>query len=450
MAENMDVQGRSLSPPNTNKRGQVVHKRERIVIVNLYKDLKVENPRITKREAHAILSRRTGFGIFSIKNTLLQYENTGRVTSPNQKKRRMSRNHLVDELDRNTIRKKVHEFYLKKEFPTLKEVLHAVNEDEDLPNFKRTTFWKLLSELNFTYVSRRHNSILIERDDIILWRRNYLKAIRKFRKEGRPIYYLDETWVNVGDVSSKVKNTSLRGLSISSDPSGKGKRLIVLNVGSSIGFVPNGLSCFESKKCTAVYHDEMNGDTFLEWFERVLPSLADNAVIVMDDAPCHSVKLEKSPDSSWKKIEIIEWLKSKGQVADMSMLKPELLQIVSLIKDNSNKYVTDEKAKEHNKTVLRLPPYHCELNPIGMAWSMVKDHVKSHKTEFEIDDVKRLLKEGVERVTTEHWGNFVRHVIEAETKLWESDQIADRMIDDMQPLFIDVNADIDSDDESSD
>lgn len=59
------------------------------------------------------------------------------------------------------------------------------------------------------------------------------------------------------------------------NPSGKGKRLIVLHVGSIAGFVSGGFLCFESKKSrkkyTKDYHDEMNGDIFLEWFKNVLP-----------------------------------------------------------------------------------------------------------------------------------------------------------------------------------
>ncbi|KMQ83557.1 hypothetical protein RF55_19684 [Lasius niger] len=311
MEEGSDVEVGPLSPTKRNKRGQLVHKRERLLIVNLYKDLKEESPNISKKEAYGILSKRTGFGIFSIKKTLLEYERTGNVTSPNKKKHRITSNQRVDECDRNAIRRKVHQFYFNKELPTLAKVLQTVNNDEDLPNFKRTNFWKLLKELNFTFVGRRRNSVLTERDDLILWWRNYLKAVRKFREDGRPIYYLDETWVNAGDVSAKVwidttikskRDAFLRGLSTGpSNPTGKGKRLIVLHIGSTAGFVPDGLLCFESKKNTADYHDEMNGDTFLEWFENILPSLEDNAVIVMDNAPYHSVKLEKVPNASWKK-----------------------------------------------------------------------------------------------------------------------------------------------------
>ncbi|KMQ85527.1 hypothetical protein RF55_15865 [Lasius niger] len=103
---------------------------------------------------------------------------------------------------------------------------------------------------------------------------------------------MDET------IKSK-KDAFLRGLTTGpANPRGKGKRLIVLHIGSAAGFVPDGLLCFESKTDTGDYHDEMNGNTFLEWFKNILPSLEDNAVIVMDNAPYHSVKLEKLPNTS--------------------------------------------------------------------------------------------------------------------------------------------------------
>lgn len=58
------------------------------------------------------------------------------------------------------------------------------------------------------------------------------------------------------------------------------------------------------------------------------------------------------------------------------MVIAELLDIVKRIKPQYDKYLIDELAQTHNKKVLRLPPYHCELNPIELAWANVKDHVK--------------------------------------------------------------------------
>jgi len=119
----------------------------------------------------------------------------------------------------------------------------------------------------------------------------------------------------------------------------------------------------------------MNGQTFCEWMENILSRLKDNCVIVMDNASYHYVKLDKASTSSTKKADIIQWLEDKGEVVERTMVVRELLLVVKQIKPLHEKIVMDEIAKAQNKTILRLPPYHCELNPIELAWSSVKHHV---------------------------------------------------------------------------
>ncbi|XP_049946532.1 uncharacterized protein LOC126439695 [Schistocerca serialis cubense] len=136
--------------------------------------------------------------------------------------------------------------FFRNELPTMNKVLTVVNEDADLRKFRRATFYKLLREMNFKYVRRGGDSLLIDRDDIILWRRRNLRAIKRLRDEGRPIYYLEETWVNarhtrsyvwVDDTINSSKQAFLSGLSTGSkEPSGKGKRLIIAYIGSKPGF----------------------------------------------------------------------------------------------------------------------------------------------------------------------------------------------------------------------
>lgn len=66
----------------------------------------------------------------------------------------------------------------------------------------------------------------------------------------------------------------------------------------------------------------------------------------------------------------------KKHFPERPMLKPELLAIVRFLKPTKKSYVIDNLAKDAGHTILRLPPYHCEFNPIELAWAMVKGYVK--------------------------------------------------------------------------
>jgi transposase len=188
---------------------------------------------------------------------------------------------------------------------------------------------------------------------------------------------------------------------------------------------------FESKKNTNDYHDEMNGNTFLDWMKKVLPLLKDNCVIVMDNAPYHSVKAESCPTSSWNKKDIEKWLEEKGEVYEKPKIKPRLMDIVNSIKPRYNQYLIDEYVKKHNKVILRIPPYHCELNPIELAWSVVKQYVRSNNTTFKLNDVHKLLHEGIQHCTPQMWKNFIHHTQKIEEKFWEIDFFVCDFMDNM-------------------
>ncbi|KAH9382805.1 hypothetical protein HPB48_023367 [Haemaphysalis longicornis] len=80
---------------------------------------------------------------------------------------------------KHAIRLKVQSMYAKREIPTLDSVRKAVNEDDDLPNFTKTTLWRLMKDMGFTYDKR------MRKRSIIVWRRRYLRAIKEFRRQGR-------------------------------------------------------------------------------------------------------------------------------------------------------------------------------------------------------------------------------------------------------------------------
>lgn len=322
---------------------QPVSSGQKLIIINHYKSVLTNGTNMKFREMITHISESLGIGYHTVRKTISDYKNSKCVKSPNRKRNKPGVVDKIDDFDKNAIRRKVHTFWLNKELPTLQNILSAINEDDSVPNLKETSLRIVLKSLNFKFTKQKRNSFLTERSDLVSWRRNYLRSIRQFREEGRPIYYLDETWINVGDCASKVwvdqtvtshRMAFLEGLSTGApNPTGKGKRLIIFHIGSEDGFVRGGLLCFESKKNTSDYHDEMNGQTFKEWFEDILPLLKDNAVVVMDNAPYHSVKSEKVPTMSWKKADIVNWIISKNEEVDTTkMVKNDLMELVKRLK----------------------------------------------------------------------------------------------------------------------
>ena len=76
------------------------------------------------------------------------------------------------------------------------------------------------------------------------------------------------------------------------------------------------------------------------------------------------------------------------------MLKVELIKLIADHKKIYEAYWIDQIAAQHGHTVLQLPPYHCELNPIEMVWSLIKSHVAKENRTFKIDEVTKLTQEG--------------------------------------------------------
>ena len=96
--------------------------------------------------------------------------------------------------------------------------------------------------------------------------------------------------------------------------------------------------------------------------------------------------------------------------------------------------------------VVRLPVAHCELNPIEMAWSQVKGHVKRnnkryinivmnivivwHLFRFTLTEVKELVYQGFEAVTFERSQSLIKHIQEeVEDHCWEQDGLHEELLE---------------------
>lgn len=425
--------------------------REKTIVLNVHDALIYQDASATVRDVVTRCSNMTGVSERSIYRFLSERKQ-GNVSEP--KKHVGKKSIMVDNFNRDIIRRQVHSLYLNKEIPTLDKVMTVIAEVDTIPKFGRNTLWKLLKEIGFKYESHKKRKFLNETEEIICWRRQYLRSIKKFRSEGRTIFYLDETWLNEGHTVSKAwmdtnisnsRQAFLEGYSTGLNaPRGKGRRLIIAHIGSEHGFVENGLLDFVSKS-TKDYHEEMTSDVFEDYFSQLLDFLPSAAVVVLDNASYHSKLVEKLPTTSWKKGDIKEWLQSKNISFDDTMLKTELLQIAKRHKLQYKRYVIDEMAKEKGITVLRLPPYHCQLNPIELIWAQVKGEVARNNTTFKLNDVRQLLINSFGNVTRENWTNAINHVKKEEERLWSVDINIEELF---EPIVIPIGPGNESDSSS--
>ena len=66
--------------------------------------------------------------------------------------------------------------------------------------------------------------------------------------------------------------------------------------------------------------------------------------------------------------------------------------------------------QEHGHQVLRLPPYHCDLNPIELIWVDLNQYVASNKSTFKSSDVRQQIKGGFSQMDKAKWEKICQHV----------------------------------------
>ena len=215
------------------------------IITNVYKYFEKQSkktkssrpPKLSKKTAEATgYSSRTIEGVIAATQAL-----SGAAFESPAKRYKTSRVRIiVNDFEVAAIRRTIHDFYDRKEYPTLKKLL-SVLITKGLFKGHRTTLWKLLRKIGFRYRKVNDKRYVYEQPRIIAWRHKYLRRMMKNRQEKRPVVYLDETWVNSHDGKAKTwveKDTTTDGTRGGvRKPSGKGSRLIILHAGGEKGWV---------------------------------------------------------------------------------------------------------------------------------------------------------------------------------------------------------------------
>lgn len=429
-------------------KGRVLKRQSRELVLKLHDYFEQENqnggPLIPISQVRNRVAAALGISLSSVtKITTEAYGKSGlennKLSTPKSKRRpRVVTN--VDDFDADAIRRHVYDYYLRKEIPTLRNLIVSLKRN-GLFRGEKSSLAKVLKIIGFSFKKSNKRKILLERTDIVLARCDFLKEAKKIQ-DWTNVVFTDETWLNANHTVSRSW-TDDTAASTSAVPIGKGERLIICHAGTAKGFVKDVMLTFKSKK-SGDYHEEMNAEVYEEWFKNMLLSLEEPSIIFIDNAPYHSRQIDKMPTQANKKHEIINWLRDKGENVDESMLKIELLKILKN-KKKPKRYVIDEMAAEYGHIVLRIPPYHCQYNAIELIWAQVKGHAARSNTSppFTANKMLQLLKNACTHVTTENWASVVERTKKVIMSDWDRDIAFDNLC--TQELIINITEDSSSD-----
>ncbi|XP_054276557.1 uncharacterized protein LOC128995564 [Macrosteles quadrilineatus] len=336
----------------------------------------------------------------------------------------------MDEFNKAVVRRTVHNFYVSdKCVPTVEKLRLRLSEAIDFKG-SNTSLRRILKELGFKWRKTRNNRrILIEREDIRNKRINFIRQMRQFRREGRPIVYTDETYVVTNHVTpSSWQDSTNGGLHV---PVGNGDRLIIVHAGGEDGFIPNTFLQWKASQSTGDYHKNMNTVNYEKWVqEKLLPNLKPRSVIIIDNASYHNVTLDKIPTKSSLKADMQAWLTQHNIDFTPTMFKAELLNLIQQNKPPT-RYSLDEilEGNDSGHTVLRLPPYHPDLNAIELIWSQIKGYVAERNTQFNMNSIMRLVEAKVSEIGASEWKKCCSHVKSIEDQYFEREQLIDEFHD---------------------
>ncbi|XP_063387672.1 uncharacterized protein LOC134673603 [Cydia fagiglandana] len=106
--------------------------------------------------------------------------------------------------------------------------------------------------------------------------------------------------------------------------------------------------------------------------------------------------------------------------------KEQLLCLIGQHKEEPI-YEADEILRTHGHEVLRLPPYHCFLNPIELIWSIAKRKVASKNVAQSAQEFERTIRDCFESVTPNDWKKMTDHVVHIENQYMQKDNITAHM-----------------------
>ena len=314
-----------------------------------------------------------------------------------------------------------------------------------------STLKRILHSMGYKYKKVNNCKIIIESPRLQSLKLKFLRRYLQLAEENVSFVFLDETWLNQNGspVRRWVLESDRRGMPEKVCMS-EGKRFTVLHAGGNFGFLEGCELFLDSNIDSRDYHKTMTGEVFKKWtIEQLIPSVAlisGKVVVVMDNAPYHSMHAEDSPKFSWKKAKLEVWVHKNKIPFGNNLTKKQLFEVVKPHLPSCKKYVIDELLSKNGIDVLRLPPYHCQYNPIEMVWGFCKTYFNKHilaqpSTKSKVPD---LWHEALSKYTPEMWMNSVNHCERLIRDDWKR-LMGNESVRDIPPIIISL---ADSDEES--
>lgn len=362
---------------------------------------------------------------------------TSKITTPKKKPRQ--KKIVCDNFEICALGNIINSIYtVRKEIPTLKKIYAAAKQDLNFPGSLSTLRKIMIESLGYKFKNcQRKRSVLIQRPNIKAWRAKYLRRIRAndaLESNKKPVVFLDETWIHAHYTVKKCwQSASAEGVKKNDSV---GRRWIITHAGTEDGFIDGALLMFKAKQKSGDYHDEMNGENFIKWVnEKLIPNLPETSLVVMDNAPYHSMEETKAPNMSARKVQMQEWLTQNDIQYEQTFTKAELYELIKKNRPPKD-YTIDNIFRSHGHEVLRLPPYNCDLNPIEYIWHLVKRRVADKNVEQLESAIERLTLESIASITKDDWKKEVNHVKRIEKDYFERELLED---DDNGPFSFIIN-----------
>ena len=125
-----------------------------------------------------------------------------------------------------------------------------------------------------------------------------------------------------------------------------------------------------------------------------------------------------------RKADMKFWLSQHNIAYDERELNAELwLKITEFLKTyRGEKYFLDTQLKTMQVEVVRMPPYHCDFNPIEKCWAFRKQFVAGkNQGKHNLEDLKLFWEESRQSMTVEHIGKLFERVVRIENQFAEID-----------------------------